>query len=954
MVWGAASSSEQGVNNTDTLVFVFGLFLFALVAAYHVYAHSKNDPTRNSFKLLLHLIIIVTSVIPPELPMELSLAITSSISDLMTRSRVWCSEGWRIPLAGRVDVCCFDKTGTLTSDDMRVRGVRICEEIHIKSAGAESNEMGDGVADLECVRRLQTRDGTETGSFDDLIYPSHKASDDLKADAESQGSATSPPLPRDTLRVLVACQSLAPLGGGLSLFSGGDDDQEEDTNIVGDPLEKAVLTACRWTLQSNSTVIPLPRLQGRSKRACLAEKSQLLAKAASEAVVIYHRFGFESKLKRMTVLARDLTDDDQKLYALTKGAPETILPLMLPHTVPSNYADVSRYHMGRGQRVLALAYKPIPIVSDKKYRHGRNGQGQKSNTSIANMVATLRDQGRSNMEKDLIFAGLLVLDCPLKSDSARCINELKISSHECKMITGDATLTAAEVARQVGILDNLPSDTYDLREMKRVSAGSGTLDDLAFAFVPIHKQAGEYAPKDCIAWIPSNIKIIRNIIESGPNKPRSMSLIVSGDILTRLAVVTVKQWYAEDRAKRGRAPSPLDGKTVLLHPAAQEMLRTICPLVSVFARCAPRQKEAIIAALNASGKFTLMCGDGTNDVGALKQAHVGISIISVPELEAKERKAKEAVMAMKGTKKKKTKHAKTLERSLQDLAAAQEDLNHVALGDASVASPFTSRTMSIRCCRDILQQGRCTLVTMLQIYKILGVNCLVNALVLSQLHLHGVKQGDRQLTTVGIAIAAMFLFVTKSKPLTTLSSVRPPNTVLCTSALASIAVQFIVHWLCIVAVTHMSLVFLDPDDPSMTPDGPFNSNTLNTATFLITVVSTLNTFIVNYRGKPYMQSLRENTLLWRSYLICMGLAFMCVFEVFPPLNDLLQLSPLPDVVMTDEILLGSTEYLNPILRVLLNLMGFQGALCMLMIGDTTIAIGLEQYIVRQIEITRNN
>jgi magnesium-transporting ATPase (P-type) len=653
---------------------------------------------------------------------------------------------------------------------------------------------------------------------------------------------------------------------------------------------------------------------------------------------------------------------EQKLYALTKGAPETILPLMLPHTVPSNYIAVTRYHMGRGQRVLALAYKTIPIRSSS--RTNRSGKKQSESNSknsnhgrIAEMVATVREEGRASMEKDLCFAGLLVLDCPLKSDSARCITELKASSHKCKMITGDATLTAAEVARQVGIVDTEAKDTYDLREMKRVNhvepnasegGNNGNLDDLAFAFVPIHKQAGEYTPKDCIAWIPSNMQLIRDIVDH-KSKQSHISLIVSGDVLTRLAVVTVKKWYAEDRAKRGRAPSPLDGKTVLLHPAAQDMLRTICPMVSVFARCAPRQKEAIIVALNASGCFTLMCGDGTNDVGALKQAHVGISIISVPELEAKERKAKESVQAMKSTKKKKAKHARTLERSLQDLAAAQEDLNHVALGDASVASPFTSRTMSIRCCRDILQQGRCTLVTMLQIYKILGVNCLVNALVLSQLHLHGVKQGDRQLTTVGIAIAAMFLFVTKSKPLTTLSQDRPPNTVLCTSALASIAAQFLVHWSCIAVVTSMSLVFLDPDDPSITPDGPFHPNTLNTATFIMTVVATMNTFIVNYRGKPYMQSLRDNKMLWRSYLVCMVLTVMCTLEVLPPLNDLLQLSPLPNELPEGGDTEASVSSLNGILAIVLQLCGFKASLILLMVGDTIVTFGLEREIGRRLE-----
>ena len=41
--------------------------------------------------------------------MELSLAVSTSISDLVSRCKVYCTEPWRIPMAGKVDVCCFDK-----------------------------------------------------------------------------------------------------------------------------------------------------------------------------------------------------------------------------------------------------------------------------------------------------------------------------------------------------------------------------------------------------------------------------------------------------------------------------------------------------------------------------------------------------------------------------------------------------------------------------------------------------------------------------------------------------------------------------------------------------------------------------------------------------------------------------------------------------------------------------
>lgn len=50
---------------------------------------------------------------------------------------------------------------------------------------------------------------------------------------------------------------------------------------------------------------------------------------------------------------------------------------------------------------------------------------------------------REVAEIDLIFAGFIIAECPLKSDTLSVIVELKESSHEVKMITGDNALTAA-------------------------------------------------------------------------------------------------------------------------------------------------------------------------------------------------------------------------------------------------------------------------------------------------------------------------------------------------------------------------------------------------------------------------------------------------------------------------------------------------------------------------------
>jgi cation-transporting ATPase 13A1 len=73
-----------------------------------------QDEERNRFKLLLHCIMIITSVVPPELPMELSLAVTNSLAALV-KSLVFCTEPFRIPLAGKVRRLRFTNLSDLNS-----------------------------------------------------------------------------------------------------------------------------------------------------------------------------------------------------------------------------------------------------------------------------------------------------------------------------------------------------------------------------------------------------------------------------------------------------------------------------------------------------------------------------------------------------------------------------------------------------------------------------------------------------------------------------------------------------------------------------------------------------------------------------------------------------------------------------------------------------------------------
>jgi cation-transporting ATPase 13A1 len=149
------SQASVRSDTRDTVLLLLLLTLFAVCASAYVCVHGWNDMTRSKYDLLLHCVLIVTSVIPPELPMQMALAVNASLMTLMKMqvhprpppyysallcctnpcsirflqlarlvtpvsvcscvitvvSQIFCTEPFRVPIAGKIDYCLFDKTG---------------------------------------------------------------------------------------------------------------------------------------------------------------------------------------------------------------------------------------------------------------------------------------------------------------------------------------------------------------------------------------------------------------------------------------------------------------------------------------------------------------------------------------------------------------------------------------------------------------------------------------------------------------------------------------------------------------------------------------------------------------------------------------------------------------------------------------------------------------------------
>ncbi len=95
------------------------------------------------------------------------------------------------------------------------------------------------------------------------------------------------------------------------------------------------------------------------------------------------------------------------------------------------------------------------------------------------------------------------------------------------------------------------------------------------------------------------------------------------------------------------------------------------------------------------------------------------------------------------------------------------------------------------------------------------------------------------MTALGLAVAALFFFVSRAEPLEKLAPQRPPSRIFCAQVCLSIVGQFLVHLYCLMSTLELAkpLVARTRADPAFAPDGPFRANVVNTAIFLLSAVT---------------------------------------------------------------------------------------------------------------------
>ncbi|NWI20300.1 AT133 ATPase, partial [Crypturellus soui] len=287
---------------------------------------------------------------------------------------------------------------------------------------------------------------------------------------------------------------------------------------------------------------------------------------------------------------------------------------------------------------------------------------------------------------------------------------------------------------------------------------------------------------------------------------------------------------------------------------------------TVFARMAPDQKTQLVEALQNVDYYVGMCGDGANDCGALKRAHGGISL---SELEA------------------------------------------------SVASPFTSRTPSISCVPKLIREGRAALITSFCVFKFMALYSIIQYISVTLLYSILSNLGDFQFLFIDLAIILVVVFTMSLNPAwNELVARRPPSGLISGPLLCSVLSQIIIcfafqilgffwvkqqswyeEWTAESDACHIL-------EATNTSSGHYENETLhdehniknyeNTTLFFISSFQYLIVAIVFSKGKPFRQPCYKNFLFVISVLVLYVFILFIMLHPVESIETVLELVCVPN------------------------------------------------------------
>eukprot|EP00934_Nitzschia_sp_Nitz4_P001361 Nitzschia sp. Nitz4//scaffold355_size15944//935//5792//NITZ4_008866-RA/size15944-processed-gene-0.13-mRNA-1//1//CDS//3329548945//1361//frame0 len=927
MIEGSQEKVQGHERETGLLLLM--LFFFAVASSSYVLYHGLQNDKRSKYELLLHCILIVTSVIPPELPMQMALAVNNSIMTLM-KLHIFCTEPYRVPIAGKLNSCLFDKTGTLTTDELVAVGVCLPSKLNVTSTKEENESI------LTPMMKVENEAGMVLAGCHSLVF--------------IEGETTGDPLEQAALRSMrweissdtgraVPCPATEKRKGGQK-FALKDGGKAQEIEVLTRHHFSSKLQRMSCVIKSVSTGMHYSVLKGspeavgkqlKAKPAGYDEKSSQLSKEGYRVIGLAYK-----PLKSATFI-----DNARESRSHCESDLEFAGFIAFTCRVRKDTAAVlTRLKEGgmsvtmvTGDALLTAVHvaKEVGIIDPIS---GRLGAEEEEDV----LKNETNEEFRAFIEKK---RGLKVDNAPKKLEKQDYKPILLLEQEKsqlCWKSYDDDSVIAQYEASEIPEL----TKTYDLATTGKSLALALEADEGTKSVLGYIKVFARMTPdaKETVIECLHSVDSLCLMCGDGANDVGALKQADVGvALLSGFGDINVDKSEEKTEVKEEKKVEPPQ-LTAMITKAQLDELRSLpVSLLKMKIRTAtgvdPNKYPEIVEKEDLVQLYQIKARELAVKRHLEKSSREEKKLTAAEEREKKKREAQEkqdkimkrtaeleaegvswaafkamkefANQEMEEAKRKKGAGKGGVEAQAGALAAQFEDMETgelpmVKLGDASIAAPFTSKMPSIRSCVDIVRQGRCTLVSSIQMYQILALQCLISSYSLSVLYLDGVKYGDTQMTAMGMLGSISFMSVSRSKPLDRLSSVRPLTSIFHPALFISLLLQFVVHLGAMVIAVYGAKQHLPPDH-EVNLDGEFKPGILNTVVFLVANVQQVTVFVVNLQGRPFMTGLTENRPLLWSLVVTFILTFMFASESVPGLNKYFQLVPFPNDAFRDRILL---------------------------------------------------
>lgn len=412
---------------------------------------------------------------------------------------------------------------------------------------------------------------------------------------------------------------------------------------------------------------------------------------------------------------------------------------------------------------------------------------------------------RDAVEESLDLLGLIMFRNELKEDSRDAILTLKSGDVRPVMITGDNAMTGCYIARASGMVE----------ESAQMILGDMVATETETSLVW----------KDVDSQTNYSMEEIRAFAEG----EQTIDLAVTGnafDYLVKMGEIT----------------------NLLLS-------------IRIFSRMTPQGKVDCVKLHMAAGAVTGMCGDGGNDCGALRIAHVGVALSDA---------------------------------------------------EASVVSPFTSKTRSLVSVVDLVLEGRGALATSfanvkyLILYGLIGIGCrfvmYYNGVFISQF---GFMYLD------GAILVGISYGLTRARPLTSMGKQRPTSSLVGPTTLVSLVGASVLNWLFLYGsikyvTTRDWYCPFSPSNVNLVQWWQLQDSNLGSSLWFIICVQQMSTGITMNLGSRFRQPVWRNLFLVFWYLLL--LIVLMILFLGPPtrFSDQFRVASSTNVVALPDIPLPSS------------------------------------------------